>query len=286
MKHTNRRKQLRAILGSSRCVSPASVFDPLSSRIAQLVGFEICMMAGSTASKAVLGAPDLGLITLTEFAEQTRRITRVCELPLLLDADNGYGNALNVMRSVQELEDAGAAALSIEDTVLPRPYGVQSLDLISVEEAIGKIRAARAARSDPELIIAARTQALKVEGLNGAIKRAQAYAKAGADAIFLIGVGDLGELEEIHSTVRLPIILGQTKIQFSKESLAERGARILLQGHLPIMATMRALRETYSHLYNNGSPSDLVTKVLPPEDADLVLNEPEYQRNLQQFLGM
>ena len=163
MKYTQLRKKLRAMMADSSCLSPASVFDAMSARVAESVGYEICMMAGSTASKAVLGAPDLGILTLSEFANQTRRIMRVCNLPLLLDADNGYGNALNVMRCVQELEHAGVSCLSVEDTVLPMPYGVRDgIRLISVEEGVGKVRAAIAAREDPELIIAARTSALSV----------------------------------------------------------------------------------------------------------------------------
>ena len=123
MNWTDRRRRFRAILKGDRCYHPASVFDPLSARIAQDLGFEVGMFAGSTASLTVLGAPDLILITLSEFAGQAYRINRAFDLPLLVDADHGYGNALNVMRTVQELETAGVSALTIEDTVLPRPYG-------------------------------------------------------------------------------------------------------------------------------------------------------------------
>src|SRR5581483_8184710 len=118
-----RRERVRAMLAGGRLVQPASVYDALSARAAEQLGFELMMMAGSTASLAVLGAPDLVLLSLTEFAEQARRVTRVSRLPLLVDADHGYGNALGVMRCVQELETAGVSALSIEDTALPRPFG-------------------------------------------------------------------------------------------------------------------------------------------------------------------
>jgi len=123
VKATARRERLRAILSGSSCILPASVHDPLSARIAADLGFEAAMLAGSVASLAVLGAPDLILITLTEFAEQARRIVRVCDIPLIVDADHGYGNALNVMRTVEELETAGVAALTIEDTELPASHG-------------------------------------------------------------------------------------------------------------------------------------------------------------------
>src|ERR1051325_9171869 len=123
MKHTQQREKLRALLAGSKCLSPASVFDPLSARIAESVGFEIGMLAGSGESNTTLAAPDLIVLTLTEFADQIRRIMRVSNLSLLVDADHGYGNALNVMRTDQEFEHAGVSALTIEDTAQPRRFG-------------------------------------------------------------------------------------------------------------------------------------------------------------------
>jgi carboxyvinyl-carboxyphosphonate phosphorylmutase len=121
MRWSARRKAFRGILTGARCVHPGSVFDPISARIAEDLGFELGMFAGSVASMTVLGAPDLIVLTLTEFAAQAKRICRAGELPLLVDADHGYGNALNVQRTVAELEMAGVAGLSIEDTELPEP---------------------------------------------------------------------------------------------------------------------------------------------------------------------
>src|ERR1700730_3409355 len=123
MDWTDRRRRFRAILNGSRCVHPGSVYDPLSARIAEDLGFELGMFAGSTASLTVLGAPDLIVLTLTEFAAQCYRICRAGNLPLLVDADHGYGNALNVKRTIEELESAGVAALTIEDTLLPNAFG-------------------------------------------------------------------------------------------------------------------------------------------------------------------
>ena len=133
---SERRKQYRRVLEGNVCVHPASVFDAMSARMAESLGFEVLMFAGSIASGTVLGAPDLVVLTLTEFAAQIRRITRGSDVPLMVDADHGYGNALNVMRTVQELEAAGLAGLTIEDTVLPAPFGKQGEGLISVEEML------------------------------------------------------------------------------------------------------------------------------------------------------
>ena len=140
MRWQARRENFRDILEGDTCVHPGSVFDPMSARIAEDIGFEVGMFAGSVASMAVLGAPDLIVLTLTEFAAQAYRINRAGELPLLCDADHGYGNALNVARTVEELENAGAAALTIEDTELPAPFGANGkARLISIDEGAGKI---------------------------------------------------------------------------------------------------------------------------------------------------
>ena len=144
MNLTARREAYRAILEGDKCVHPGSVFDAISARIAEDVGFEVMMFAGSIASATVLGAPDYIVLTQTEFAQQIHRICRAGTLPLMVDSDHGYGNALNVKRTVEELETAGVAALTIEDTLLPRGFGSSSPELISLEEGVGKMKAALA----------------------------------------------------------------------------------------------------------------------------------------------
>src|SRR5262245_19623948 len=185
MHWTDRRKRFRAVLAGDACVHPGSVYDPISARIAEDLGFEIGMFAGSTASMTVLGAPDLIVLTLSEFAQQAYRICRAGNLPLLVDADHGYGNALNVKRTVEELETAGVAGLTIEDTVLPTPYAAQKPQFISIEEGVGKMRAALAGRQDENLCVIGRTGAIAANGLDDTIARATAYAATGVDAIFL-----------------------------------------------------------------------------------------------------
>src|SRR5216683_1590185 len=144
MNWTPRRERFRAILAGGRCIHPGSVFDPISARIAEDLGFEAGMFAGSVASLTVLGAPDVVVLTLTEFAQQAYRINRAGKLPLLVDADHGYGNALNVKRTVEELETAGVAGMTIEDTTLPTSYGSAGPTLIPIAEGVGKMKAALA----------------------------------------------------------------------------------------------------------------------------------------------
>ena len=146
------------------------------------------MFGGSVASLAVLGDPDIALITLTELAEQMRRMSRAASLPVLVDADHGYGNALNVRRTVQELEAAGAAGLTIEDTLLPQAFGQAKTQLISLDEGVGKMKAALDGRSDPSLVIIGRTGAISISGLDDAIARAKAYEATGVDALFFTGI--------------------------------------------------------------------------------------------------
>ena len=148
MDWNERRARFREHMEGNTCLRPGSVFDPISARIAEDLGFEIGIFAGSVASLTVLGAPDLIVLTLKEFAEQAYRICRAGNLPLMVDADHGYGNALNVMRTITELERAGVAALTIEDTLLPAQYGHKSTDLIPLDEGVGKMRAASAG-TDP-----------------------------------------------------------------------------------------------------------------------------------------
>jgi carboxyvinyl-carboxyphosphonate phosphorylmutase len=247
---TEQRTRVRNVLAGTACVSPAAVYDPLSARIAQEIGYELGMLAGSEASNATLATPDIVLITLSELAALTRRIMRACSLSLIVDADHGYGNALNVMRTVQELEHAGASCVIIEDLVLPRRFGPgeKGAELVSIEEMTAKLRAALAARVDPALVISARIAALKGEGTEGAVARARAYAASGVDAIFITGLEKLGDIDAIHRSAGLPIVVGRAPDTLKREDLLERGARVLLQGHLPLQATVRALQKTYTHL--------------------------------------
>ena len=178
---SGRRARFRQVINGQQCVHPASVHDPISGRIAQDLGFEVGMYAGSTASLTVLGAPDLITLTLTEFAGQALRIMRAADLSRMCDADHGYGNALSVMRTVEELETAGVSGLSIEDTDLPQPFGIgEKQRMLSVEEGVGKMKAALAGRRDSDLVIAGRTSAPQIAGIDEAIKRAKAYADAAA----------------------------------------------------------------------------------------------------------
>ncbi|WP_025131316.1 oxaloacetate decarboxylase [Pseudomonas sp. PH1b] len=241
LSHQDLRRGFRELIASNSCYHTASVFDPMSARIAADLGFEVGILGGSVASLQVLAAPDFALITLSEFAEQATRIGRVAQLPVIADADHGYGNALNVMRTVVELERAGIAALTIEDTLLPAQFGRKSTDLISVAEGVGKIRAALEARIDPELAIIARTNAgiLPVQEI---INRTQQYERAGADAICMVGIRDFEQLEQISEHLSVPLMLvtyGNPALR-DDARLAELGVKIAVDGHAAYFAAIKA----------------------------------------------
>jgi oxaloacetate decarboxylase len=262
---TERRDRFRAILNGGDCVRPASVFDPLSARVAEHLGFEIGLLAGSMASLTVLGAPDLVLLTATELVQQAQRICRATSIPLLVDGDHGYGNALNVSRTIEELANVGVAAATIEDTILPTPFGVGSNALISLEEGIGKMRAAVAARPDESFVVIGRTNA-GATSLEDAVRRLSAYERAGVDALFIVGLKSVAELSAIAGGTTLPLILANISPELESANLLPYRVRISLQGHLPIMAaiqsvyvTMKALREgTSTSQIKNVASGDLL----------------------------
>ena len=282
---TERRKQYRRILEGGVCVHPASVFDAMSARIAASLGFEVGMFAGSIASATVLGAPDLVVLSLTEFAEQIHRITRGSDLPLMVDADHGYGNALNVMRTVEELESAGVAALTIEDTVLPTPFGGQGEGLVSIEEMLGKLRGAVAARQDPSLVVIGRTGALRAGGIAETEKRVRAYQETGVDAIFLAGARKREEVDAIHRATRRPLMLGGAPPELSDRAyLTSRGVRIALQGHHPFYAAAKAVYDTLKYLREGGAPAGLKDRVASDELLKVALTQDEYKRRQAAYL--
>jgi oxaloacetate decarboxylase len=285
MNANERRQRLRVLLSGTRCIYPGSVYDALSARIAADLGFEAAMFAGSVASLAVLGAPDLMVLTLTEFAEQARRICRAGALPLIVDADHGYGNALNVRRTVEELENAGVAALTIEDTLLPAPFGARRDQLISTDEAVGKMRAAVSARGDAALVVVGRTSALPFAGVEEAIARARAYRAAGVDALFFVGMKSRAQLDAIAPAVGLPIFLGSVGPELMDlDYLSGRGVRVCLQGHQPFMAAVRAVHETLKAL-RDGVPPAQIAGGPSTEFLNRVTRDEDYRRWMREYLG-
>jgi carboxyvinyl-carboxyphosphonate phosphorylmutase len=286
MAFQKRREALRSILTGSGCVHPGSVYDAVSIRIAEDLGFPLGMFGGSVASLAVLGDPDIALITLTELAEQMRRMSRAAALPVVVDADHGYGNALNVRRTIEELETAGAAGLTIEDTLLPQTFGQAEMQLIPLAEGAGKMKAALDARRDPSLVVIGRTGAAAVSGLDDTIARAKAYEATGVDALFFTGIKSRTELEAISAATRLPIVLGG-----APEGMSDLGylgglrVRIALQGHAPFAAATQAVYDTLKAL-REGTPPKELKRLASAELTGRVTRETETKARGREFLGL
>jgi carboxyvinyl-carboxyphosphonate phosphorylmutase len=283
MTPTEKRQRFRAVLAGPRCLSPATVFDALSARVAESVGYELGILSGSVCAATVLAAPDLAVHTLTEFADQVRRIMRYSNLSLFVDADQGYGNALNVMRTVEELEHAGLSGLAIEDLVMPARFGSTGDELISIDEMKGKLRAALQARRDPSLVITARTASVRIENIENVVARVKAYASTGVDAVFVTGLKKLDHLDAIHAAIRVPIILG-TAPNLTREEVEARGVRFHLQGHPAVAAVVKALRDTYAHLYAGGAPADLKSRIATPEEMERLMGNDTYRKWQREYL--
>ncbi len=287
MELTQRRTKFRELLSQKICISPASVHDPISVRIAENLGYEIGMFAGSIASMTILGDPDLILITQTEFAQQIQRICRAANLPLMVDADHGYGNALNVRRTVEELETAGVSCLTIEDTLLPINYGTDNgAALITLEEGVGKMKAAVDARQDTTLTIAGRTSALAISGIEETVKRAKAYEEAGVDALFLAGATRREEITTVSEAINIPLMLGSITDDLNdRQFLAQNGVRVALQGHLPFSAAIQGIYDTLKALREGIPPSELANNVASPELMAKVTRRKDFGEMINKYLN-
>src|SRR3954451_23442930 len=215
-----------------------------------------------------------------------RRMSRAAQLPVLVDDDHGYGIALNVRRTVQELEAAGAAGLTIEDTLLPPSFGETRTQLISPEEGVGKMKAALDGRSDPSLVIMGRTRAVSITNLDDAIARARAYETVGIDALFFTGIRNRGELEALSAATKLPIVLGGAPEEMTAvDYLAAQRVRIALQGHAPFAAATQAVYDTLKALREGTSPKNL-KGLASAELTGRAMREADVKARSAEFLGL
>jgi methylisocitrate lyase len=249
--------RLRAALAEQPIMIPGA-FNALTARMAERLGFRAVYLSGGALSAGWAGVPDIGLLTLTDFAEQAAVLARATSLPLLCDADTGFGEALNVERTVRLYEEAGAAGLHIEDQVLPKRCGhLGGKTLVDTAAMVAKIRAAIAARRDPDFVIVARTDARSVEGLEAALARARAYIQAGADMIFPEALETVDEFAWFARTIEVPLLANMTEFGRSPlldfAELAALGYRAALYPLTAFRAAMHAAGETLRELASTGS---------------------------------
>lgn len=286
---------LREVLERDGAVVAPGVHDPLSARVAEKTDFEAVAMTGNGTSLSKLGQPDVGVITLTEMVENAKRIQETVDVPVISDADNGFGNAVNVTRTVREFINAGIAGIHIEDQVFPKRCGfVAGKKVISQEEAIGKFEAAAAVRDehDESFVIIARTDARGAPGgtLEDAIDRVNSYCEAGADVAFVQGPKDVAELETVATNVDAPLLYncsGGSPI-LSVERAAEIGFDIVMFPRMSTLPTITALYDAFGSLQTDGVDAwtDVQTAfdALPVDDYDDFSGVPEILELEDRFL--
>lgn len=279
MKHTTR---LREHLASGRQLIAPGVADALNARLVRQHGFDAAYMTGAGTSAVRLGMPDVGLLTMTEMIDNAARIVDACGLPLIADADNGYGGVLNVRRTVQGYVRAGVAGIHLEDQVLPKRCGhLAGKSLVPRAEMVSKIKAAVDAREDPDFLLIARTDALAVEGFEAAIERAQLYREAGADALF-VEAPDLDQLKQIPARLPGPLLFNMAasgKTPFLEQSeIQALGFQIVIYPNWLILASIRAAQRTLTLLKQDGQMGQLAAEVATFREFFDLLGMAEVQR--------
>jgi 2,3-dimethylmalate lyase len=279
---------LRRLLDGPEPVLAPGAFDALSARLVEAAGFPAVYMTGFGSAASLLGRPDVGLLGLAEMVDNARRIVEAVHVPVIADADTGYGNPLNVIRTVHEYERAGVAALHIEDQLAPKRCGhLEGKQLIPAEEMVAKVRAAVAARRS-ELVLIARTDARAVEGMAGALRRARAYREAGADVIFFEAPQSVDEIETVASSLAdVPLLFnwveGGKTPPIGHERLRALGFRIVIFPIGLLLAATRAMWELLATIRADGTPAAALPG-LPRFDAFLdAIGLPEIQELEQRF---
>jgi methylisocitrate lyase len=281
-------RRLRAAWEKETIAIPG-VFNALVARMAERLGFRALYLSGAALS-ASTGVPDVGLLGLAEFVEEARRLTAASSLPLLCDADTGFGEALNVERTVRQLEAAGAAGLHLEDQQLPKRCGhLSGKQLISAQDMAAKIRAATAARRDQDFVIIARTDARGVTGFDDAVARARLYLDAGADAIFPEALESEQEFAAFARTVRAPLLANLT--EFGKgplldfATLAALGYRMVLYPVTALRSALRAAQETLADILTKGHQRDRLPHMLSRAELYELLGYAGYEERDRAYFG-
>ena len=256
----NPRRRLRELLSGGQLVPAAGVYDAMSARLVEAAGFPAVYMSGFGVTASLLGRPDIGLLGMSEMAQAARRIVAAVDVPVIADADTGYGNAINVIRTVQEYEAAGVAAMHIEDQVTPKRCGhMTGKQVVPAEVMIDKVRAAVAARQDPDLVLIARTDAAAVEGIDAAIDRALRYREAGADMLFLDALSSQEDIEKAATALAAEQVLfswgeGGLTPPTTLGQLRGWGFSVVIFPVAALLASVSATRSLLAQITGDGTP--------------------------------
>jgi 2,3-dimethylmalate lyase len=281
---------LREMLSRPEPVLAPGAYDALSARLVEGAGFEAVYMTGFGTSASLLGRPDVGLLTFSEMVDNARRLVQAVKVPVIADADNGYGNPINVIRTVKEYEAAGVSAVHIEDQVIPKKCGhMEGKQVIDASEMVEKIRAAVEARHSEEFVIIARTDARAVEGMDGALDRARIYRDAGADVLFVEAPRSEEEVSAVAEAFPdVPLLFnwlegGETP-PIPLERLKELGFGLIIFPLSAMLAATRAIRETLAKIHADGSPISLMEdRLVPFEEFTDLIGLPEIEDLEERF---
>jgi methylisocitrate lyase len=288
---TDPRAALAALLAPGRLVRLPCAYDGLSARVAQQCGFPAVAFSGNAVSASLLGLPDIGVLDGSDNVAHAGRIARQLDIPLICDADTGYGGVMSVVRTVQEFEAAGVAGIHIEDQVTPKRCGLlpQGIPVVPVEEQVRKIRAAAQARRDPRFLLIARTDAKSMHGLEAAAARARAYVEAGADAAMVMGANTPAELLHVAGVVRAPLVAviqeSPPTTALTDADLEAAGCVLALHAGLARYAVVRALQQSFGALRRDGHTAAVRDQLASFDDYNAVLGLDAWLALERQWLG-
>ena len=277
----DRRKGFRARVERRDAMILPGAGNALTARVIADQGFDAVYVTGAGIANTYLGAPDIGLVTLTELAGTVSAISEITDLPLVVDIDTGFGNAINAQRTVRMIERAGAAAMQIEDQVFPKKCGhFAGKAVIPLAEAVSKVKAAVDARDDPNTLIIARTDARALEGLEAALDRAEAFVEAGADMTFVEAPTSIDEMRAITDRLSVPqvanmVVGGKTPLT-SRADLADLGFSVVLYANTPLQAAMRAMSDVLGALKADGDVSGVIDKLADFSERQRLVDKDSY----------
>jgi 2,3-dimethylmalate lyase len=276
--------RLRELLEGPEPVLAPGAYDVLSARLVEGAGFEAVYMTGFGTSASLLGRPDIGLLTFSEMVDNARRIAQAVKVPVIADADNGYGNPINVIRTVKEFEAAGVSAVHIEDQVIPKKCGhMEDKQVIDTSEMVEKVRAAVEARHSEEFVIIARTDARAVEGMGRALERARLYREAGADVLFVEAPQSEEEISAVAEAFARDVPLLFNWVESGKtppvplKRLKDLGFRLVIFPVSTLLAATRSIQEILARIRTDGSPIGVVDELLPLGEFIDLIGLPEIQ---------
>ncbi|MDB4026001.1 methylisocitrate lyase [Candidatus Thioglobus sp.] len=282
-------KKFRKLVNENKPLQVVGAVNAYSALMAEKVGHQSIYLSGGGVAASSLGVPDLGITSLADVLEDAKRITQVTSLPLLVDADTGWGGALNISRCVREMINSGVAAIHIEDQVSQKRCGHRpNKAIVSTNEMVDRIKAAVDAKTDPNFVIMARTDSLAIEGMHSAIDKATAFVEAGADMIFPEALNTIEQYREFSDSINVPILaniteFGQTPL-FTKEELSDAGVDMILYPLSAFRAMSKAALNVYQHIIQDGHQNNVIDSMQTREELYDFLNYHQYEKQLDDVM--